>query len=253
MNDHPHVLILGAPRSGTSILGEFFGFLPQFNYYFEPGMDWLRQTKRQFERFRFAMKNPVDLCGGDRAAAVASRTPGLACRADELLELIPNLTAVWIVRHPLDAIVSAVPGLTDGWQHHPEPPSWRELLYETPHMRAAHMWKWINSEGWRNANRLFDVELVSYRDFVLSPRPVVQRILTHVGGVEDVDDYIDVYASRVTNEAGVHEAKYQDRWSGQRINHIGRWRESLTDAQVDLLWPVVADVAEEFGYTRESE
>lgn len=247
MIEHPHVLVLGSPRSGTSILGELFEVLPQFNYYFEPSVDWLNRTP--WDILRWAMKNPIDLCEGNRNRAVQKRTPGLGCDMREVIDAARNLTAVWIVRHPLDAIASSLPGLRDGWMHGPEPVEWEALLYTPAHIRAAFMWRWINREGWASANELFKVELVRYEDLVLDTRATVERILWHVGGVDVSDPAVDRYVSLVDDATGGYEAKHQDRWVTQgHTRHVGRWRETLTPGQVAEVTPIVGEVASSFGY-----
>lgn len=249
MSECPHVLILGAPRSGTSILGELFEMLPQFHYYFEPDIYFLKATREDFVRFRWALKNPIDLHHGQRELAVGKRTPGLACDMSELLDITTNFKAVWIVRHPLDAVASSIPGVTNGWEHGPEPANWESLLGDEPHIRAASMWSWINDAGWHNANELFDVELVRYEDLILRKRETVDRILTHVGGVPLDEPAIDRYISLLNNETGQYEAKHQVMWvTRDHERRIGRWRETMTEKQVEEVLPMVSDIGKTFGY-----
>lgn len=247
MREHPHVLILGAPRSGTSILGELFEMLPQFNYYFEPDVEYVKTAP--LDLFRWAFKNPIDLARGHRGVAVKKRTAGLGCDVREVLDVTSNLKVVWIVRSPLDAIASSVLGLTDGWMHGPEPENWEELLDAEPHIRAASMWRWINDQGWHNANRFFDVELVRYEDLVVFTRDTVERILTHVGGVPLDEPAIYHYVSLVNNDTGGYEAKHQNRWATRdHVRRIGRWRETMTEKQVSDVLTMTSDIASIFGY-----
>lgn len=241
-DDEPHVVIFGCPRGGTSIMGEMFEHVAGFDYYFEPGMDWLSHAAG-----RWAVKNPVDLGGGDWRTASARRTPGLPCNLVELREAFPA-RYIWIVRHPLDNALSLVPGLTQSWNHPPEPPNWRALMTEPVITRGLWLWRWFHGVGYRNL-RVAGISplLVRYEDLVHDPRAVVDRTLAFVQASELPS--MQWYVNSVADDTSGYQAKCQERWvTHDHSRRVERWRTQMLPEDVARVWPVVADLAEAFGY-----
>lgn len=244
-----NVVIFGCPRSGTSILGELFEVIPDFNYYFEPGMPSIRARPLSGGE-RWAFKNPVDLMDGDREKAIEHRSRGLTCNLEELISLVKPVKFIWIVRHPLDTVCSLIPGLSDGWNHAPEPPIWEPLMRLTPVERAAHQWRWVNEAGFASLEP-FKPLIVHYEDLVGDTVPTVEDILDFVNAEPD-EFSLARYVRQVSNKPGLlggYEAKHQDRWvRGKHETHIGRWKSELSNDEILRALTIVNDIAMEFGY-----
>lgn len=229
-------------------MGELFEHIPTYNYYFEPGIDFFDGNSLLPDRW-WALKNPVDLAQGNRARAHERRTPGLPCNLDDLDARLPDPAYVWLVRHPLDTACSLVPGLSNGWNHPPEPPMWEDLMVEQPIVRAAHMWEWVNGVGYPSlVERHPDTYVVRYEDLILDPRNTVSGLLAHLNA-PDQDMVMSRYLPLLNLSTGGYEAKHQSRWvRSDHAAHIGRWKENLTDVQRAQVVPTVRVTAERFGY-----
>lgn len=236
-----NVLILGCGRSGTSIFGELFEALPGFTYLSEPPLDAIApQTSGSL-----AVKVPQEAAGGSSAI-------GLPASVDELVGAMPALlTLFWIVRDPLDAICSLRPGIADGWGHHPRPPDWKDWLDRPLVARCAHHWATINGAGYDHVR---DIAVVQrFESMIARPLQTARDVALRVGVElsDEVSFHLDEWARRVqdTNSDRFVEARGSRRRS--RPDHsrrVGRWRENLTTADVELIRPIVADSAGAFGY-----
>ena len=236
-----NVLILGCGRSGTSIFGELFEALPNFTYLSEPRLDAIPlQTSGPL-----AVKVPQEPAGGSSAI-------GLPASVDELVAAMPApVTVFWIVRDPLDAVCSLRPGIADGWGHHPRPPDWEDWLDRPLVARCAHHWTTINGPGYDQV-RDFAV-LQQFESMIVEPLQIAHDAAQRAG-VEltpRVVSKLEAWARQVqdTNSDQFVEARASRRRS--RPDHsrrVGRWRENLTDAEVELIRPIVADAAQVVGY-----
>lgn len=232
-----NVVIFGCPRGGTSIMGELFEHVEDFDYYFEPSIEWLTRGQD-----RWAAKNPVDFAGGNQDAAIQRRTPGLPCRLEDL-ESLDVRHFLWIVRHPLDNIASLLPGLTTGWNHSPQPPEWEQI--EQPLDRAISLWNWMNGVGFSHVAEFASV--VAYEDLIANPEDTVRSVLSIVGA--EPSPSMGRYLRRIGDDATGYQAKHQVRWmTTDHAQRVGRWRETLAPEDAKKAWDQVAQVAHEFGY-----
>ncbi len=238
-----NVLILGCGRSGTSIFGELFEALPGFTYLSEPPLDAIPSLAVG----HLAVKVPREAAGGSSAI-------GSPATVDELLAAMPApLTVFWVIRNPFDAVCSLRPGIADGWGHHPRPPDWKDWLGRPLVEQCAHHWATINGPGYDQVRDLAVVQ--RFESMIADPLRTAQETAQNVG-VEitpEVASSLHTWAGRVqdTNNDQFVEARTSRRRS--RPDHsrrVGRWRENLTDADVDLIRPIVADAAATHGYDR---
>ena len=236
-----HVIILGCGRSGTSIFGEFFETLPQYNYYCEPPF--------------------VDLLDYDYSRAVAVKvptespgyppSPGLSIPINRLGSIVPAPSKVfWVVRHPLDAICSLRVGISKNWSHHPRPPDWLKWQRRPLLERCARHWLHINSVGFEQVRHL--AEVVRFEAMVRQPREFAIRVCDQVGVTSSsCEESLSRWSSRVqdTNNADFIEAVCSRNHS--RPDHtvrIGRWRENLQPDEAERIFSMVEVEAARFGY-----
>lgn len=238
----PPVMILGCGRSGTSIFGELFEHLGPYTYASEP----------PFER----------VVSGRLHGAQAFKVPhesdgfppdlGLSFPLEALTERLPGTRIFWIVRHPLDAVCSLKVGIANAWGHHPRPPHWQDWLSRPLVLQCAHHWQSINSHGFRRVESI--ATLVHFESMIADPHAFALRACGEVGldpGSEEAA--LAAWADRVqdTNNERFVEAITSRGYS--RADHsvrVGRWRENLSETEVDSIWSIVGETARVFGYDR---
>ena len=237
-----HVIILGCGRSGTSIFGELFEHLTPYRYYSEPPF--------------------ADLLTYDHGSPVAVKvpkestdfppTPGLSFPLDKLLETVPAPRRLyWQVRHPLDTICSLRVGIAQGWDHHPRPPDWQAWLSRSLLERCAYHWSYLNSVGF--ASVADQATVTRFEDMITDPLSFAQRISQEVG-LDVVHHHTSLvrWSQRVqnTNNGQFVEAKTSQAYS--RDDHtvrVNRWKENLSQEEIEQITPLVEVTARRIGYT----
>lgn len=238
----PHVIILGCGRSGTSIFGELFEAIPEYKYLFEPQLNDLKAF--DFSAGPVAIKVPRD------SSNLEIHTPGLPFNLTELFDTIPEPRVIfWMVRHPLDAIASLKPGISKNWSHNPKPVGWEMMTVLPLTIRCALHWQNINQIGYGSVSDL--TKIVRYEDMIKDPLGTVAGVLGSIGLTENLSHpSVESWVDRVTNKAGVNEAKHQIKWSTKdHAKHVGRWRENLTVKEVVGVARIIAPTATKFGYS----
>jgi hypothetical protein len=240
----PPVMILGCGRSGTSIFGELFDGLAGYSYQSEPA--FADVVTADFATPR-AFKVPRESQG--YAAA-----PGLSFPLDVMLAAAPSMAFFWIVRHPLDTICSSRIGIEKNWGHHPRPPDWTAWLERSLLERCAHHWADLNTVGFAQVESI--VTVVRFERMIAEPLAFAQQVCGGLGvSLADADDHLQRWAARVqdTNNAQFVEARTSRGYSRpDHARRIGRWRENLTEADLNAVWPTVREAAERFGYSVEA-
>ena len=237
-----HVIILGCGRSGTSIFGELFEHLAPYTYYSEPDFDDLLQ----FDYSRpVAVKVP-------RENADYPATPGLSFPLAKLMAKIPEPKSFyWQIRHPLDAVCSLRVGISKNWGHHPKPPDWQDWLERSLIERCSHHWNYINSLGYKQVSSLARVKY--FEEMIRSPRGFANEVCREIGlDIRIHDPDLNAWASRVQNTNNEHfvEAKTSRHYS--RADHrtrIDRWKENLSNEEVNSSIHIVYNTAKQFGYS----
>lgn len=233
-------MILGCGRSGTSIFGELFDGLAGYAYTSEPHFADLLHA--DFTRPR-AFKVP-------RESEGLPAKPGLSFPLGALLTKAPHTKFFWIVRDPLDAICSLRVGISHGWGHHPRPPDWRAWLGRPLVERCAHHWAFLNHAGYAQIADLATV--ARFETMLREPRSFARSVCAQVGVDPDQESAaVEAWAARVqnTNSPAFVEAITSRGYS--RPDHevrVGRWRQNLTDEEVDRAWPIAEKAAKAFGY-----
>jgi len=233
-------MVLGCGRSGTSIFGELFEAMPEFEYHSEPDFEsWLHRARL----VRTAVKVPV-------ASPGYPPDGGLSFPLNVVDRDHPGTQIFWIVRHPLDAISSLRVGIADGWGHHPRPADWREWDDRSLVERCAHHWATINQLGYeRVAER---ATVVTFEEMIAQPQRFAEAVSAMVG----IDpaaraNETGPWSARVqdtNNEAFVEAVTSRPRSTTDHAVRVGRWRENLSDDEVEQVIPIVAEAAATFGY-----
>lgn len=211
------VLILGAYRSGTSILTEAFApHSPNFERQWPfPDADFRRDV--------VVMKLPRHF--------VPSQ--GLTCNLDRFRRdyAFDRIDVVWCLRHPVDVVLSLRPALEAGADIWPPPPGddWIE--------RGAAFWNRTNEVGYDTALALAnDVRVVQYEDLVRSPRAVLVSLAHYLGREDDLPFPLDLrVADRITDKPGRHEAAIQTHWHQPHERHVDRWKDADDDDVIAIV------------------
>jgi len=240
-NTFKHVIILGCGRSGTSIFGELFEHLKPFSYYSEPPF--------------------FDLLGYDFSQPIAVKVPtesdgypptkGLSFPLEELLNITETpIQFYWQVRHPLDAICSLRIGIAKNWGHHPKPPDWQSWLERPLIEQCAYHWAYINTVGFQQVKSIAKVK--TFEEMILNPFQFASSIAEEVGLDTSIHEQdLKNWAKRVQNTNNEHfvEAKTSRNYSREdHIVKVKRWRENLSQAEVESVLPIIADAANTFEY-----
>ena len=153
----PPVFIVGAPRSGTTLLLQVLAAQPQFTRSFEPFRIWQQVFgRRPDDAFRGAlparqqMKLRTEFFAQlepDRPVLLA-KDPRDSLRVDVLRRVFPTGRFIHIVRDGRDVIASIIKAFEKGGIYHVEPgwahvrfPGYRDMFNDPHHRKAAHMWR----------------------------------------------------------------------------------------------------------------
>ena len=237
------VMVLGCGRSGTSIFGELFEGLAGYDYRSEP--PFADVVAADYSRPQ-AFKVP-------RESESFPARPGLSFPLDALLAAAPAARLFWIVRHPLDAICSLRVGIAKTWGHHPRPPDWQAWLERPLLEQCAHHWAFLNTAGFAQVEDRAVV--VRFEDMLEDPRAFAEQVCAAVG-VDPVAEAepLSRWTARVQNSNNSAFVEAQTSRGYSRADHsvrVARWRENLNPEDVELIWPIVTEAAERFGYGRE--
>ena len=239
-NSSKHVCILGCGRSGTSIFGELFQTLNDYRYYAEP--DW-----SDFEQIEF--NSPIAIkVPRTKPGTVAQ---GLPFEMEELYQVFPRSGVIfWQVRHPLDSICSLKIGIAKNWGHHPRPHDYLQWTDRSLVAQCAHHWNYINTKGYRQVESLAVVN--RFEDMIKNPLEQATECVS----LAEVDtsanqDQLRSWANRVQdrNNDKFVEAECSKPYStSDHTRRVDRWKENLSEAEIDEILPIVQEGASLFGY-----
>lgn len=254
------VFLIGAPRSGTTFLGECLSALPEISYHHEPiatkaaaryvycGI-WPRWKARLFYRavYRWLMR-----VHGEGHLRFAEKTPRNCFLIPFLADVFPDAQFVHIIRDGRDASLShskrpwlqageagggrREPG---GYPYGPYARFWvephRRIEFEETSDLHRCIWAWRRyTEAALGARDLLDqrryVE-IRYESLVSRPEEVGRGLLEFLG--------ISGPASQATFWSALGRAT---------DGSVGRWRRELTAEQVDMIEIEAGDLLAKLGY-----
>lgn len=251
-------LIIGCPRSGTSILGELIASHPDVSYIFEASNIWelagagidgshrltaehaTPRVKQKIRKWFEARQNG--------AAMVIEKCPRNALRVPFLRAVFPEAKLIHIVRDGRDVACSLTAGMGgDRWLH-ARPIRWKQIM-------AEHSGPVRCAVGWRDIvettlSDLVDVphHAISYEDLVHEPVRVAEGLLKYLELTpsEAVTDFTKRIQDRT---AASYHARGQVEW--YRADHpcrLGRWRYNLSQEQQRAIHELIGDTLTRLGF-----
>ena len=241
MQKPAHVLILGCGRSGTSIFGELFDHLSDYQYYSEPSYQMIKELDFTIPTAIKVPKSHPDF----------PPTTGLSFPLKDLLETIPQpIKWYWQIRHPLDTICSLRVGIAKNWGHHPRPSDWEEWLDRPLLEQCAHHWNYINTVSYETVKEW--VHIKHFEDMLDNSLAFAEGIAHEIGiDIHKNKLGLQTWANRVQNTNNQQFVEAQTSRAYSTKDHkvkIERWKENLSTAEVEQLVPMVKETAERFGY-----
>ncbi len=255
------VFVLGAPRSGTTFLGDRLAVLPEISYHFEPVLtkaavrcvytgEWSDAKAAWLYRQVYAWLLRLQ---GEPDRTFCEKTPGNCFIVPFLLRTFPQAKFIHIIRDGRDSAVSLAArpwyqnastgrGLRDpdGYLCGPGRRFWvepdRVHEYENTNDRHRCIWLWRRYleealAGCENvpAEQLHEVR---YEDLVEEPRPQAEAIAGFL---------------RIEN-ARSKEAFVSDVEKTARRDSVGRWQEALTQGESAQLEVEAGAMLARLGY-----
>lgn len=154
------------------------------------------------------------------------------------------------MRHPLDAIASLRVGIANNWGHHPRPPDWQQWTTQSLVMQCAHHWAYLNTVAYQAVEHL--TEVCKFEEMLSNPYGFAKKVSVDVGFDNDcVEAELLSWSGRVqnTNNEKFIEAKTSRAYStNDHRTRINRWRENLSDIDLQQIIPIVKEASMRFGY-----
>jgi LPS sulfotransferase NodH len=255
------IFIVGAPRSGTTFLGECLAQLPELSYHFEPVVikaaayfvyteQW---SDRKINRFYPQVYAWLMRLYMDADLRLAEKTPRNSLVIPALHQAFPDAQFIFILRDGRDAALSLSKkpwyanqtkgaGLKEpaGYVFGPEARFWVEphRAEEFEHTSDIHRCVWI----WRQyVEKVIEASAslpkeqfyqVKYEDLVSNPEPHTSQILDFLG-IEQTEsrNILQQYIKAQANPSS-----------------IGLWRKQLDSEQVDAVEAEAGELLTQLGY-----
>ncbi len=258
------VFLLGCARSGTSILGEMVDAHPRVTYLYEASAIWNRlcpergdhRLSRSDATPEIARRLHEELGGriADPARDIlVEKNPKHTLRVPFLDAVFPDCRIVHLIRDGRDTVASLMFRNRGSQWGHLKTPGWSELLSRYPeanHIRCAHQWRdsvLLCRAAGRElpGGRYLEVR---FEDLVREARSTVEGVLGFLG--LEVTSEVEAVLPRIQDAtSGSYHARRQVRhYVENHAVRVGRFRENLTDAQLEDILEVCGDLLRELGY-----
>lgn len=256
---HRPIFIIGAPRSGTTFLGECIGRMPDVSYHFEPRLTkamaghayegaWGGRRGARAFRVSYSVLLLVALHGGRR---FAEKTPENSFLVPFLAAAFPSAQFVHIIRDGRDAAVShaAKPWLTAaaardrrrglaGQLRGPYPRWWvepdrRAEFSAVPDIvRTAWCWRRFTEAALEGLATLPDGRSIEmrYERVVSDPMAAAASLGEFLGASP---------AGQEALRAGL---------AGASVSSVGRWRQALGDQEIGQVEREIGPLLTRLGY-----
>jgi protein-tyrosine sulfotransferase len=237
-----HIVMGGAPRSGTTVLRRLFDRHPQVccgaeTKIFVPAafnLAWLAQSYAiplpELRAMRAAAPSQaafidafaVRVCAESGKSRWAEKTPQNIRNLDWILARFPQASVIHVIRDGRDVVCSM--------RQHPD---WRWVAGRWQKMLAPRTidWyarRWLDDTAaglsWRGDPRYVEVR---YEDLVADPPAVLRAICDGIGVTAD-PGWLARVAQRADGAGQTERPDYEGALSGASV---GRWREDLTAAE----------------------
>jgi LPS sulfotransferase NodH len=241
----PHIIMGGAPRSGTTLLRKLLDRHPQIccgaeTKLFVPAafnLEWLARSYQipfsELRVMRSASSSQASFIDAFAArvrtdaakARWAEKTPQNIRNLDWILARFPEASVIHIIRDGRDVICSM--------RQHPDwrwvDGAWEKVLVPRSVDWYARRWLADTATGmaWRDDPRYVEVR---YEDLVADPLAVLRAICDGIGASADVA-WLEAVARREGEARSAGQTKRPDYEGAVSGASVGRWREDLTAAE----------------------
>ncbi|MEM1367897.1 MAG: sulfotransferase [Cyanobacteria bacterium P01_H01_bin.15] len=248
ISEQPHIFVLGAPRSGTTLVKLIIGVHPRLS---GPGYEtgifmqkhWLFQFTRQgalttqrrseskdiVEFFDQFAQRKLEEEGGER---YIEKTPPHVLRLPFLLKHFPNAQFIHTYRDGRDCYCSA--------RKHQYVKQGRHLQTYAQYWRRCVQTRLNLGEH----PRIFDV---GYEELVSAPEQVVPTIMNFLGETFTSEqlDASQYSKNRISTSRRPEFAKLSQPISAVSV---GRWRKGLSDADSQAFFSIAGSEMQQLGY-----
>jgi protein-tyrosine sulfotransferase len=257
-----HVVMGGAPRSGTTLLRRIFDHHPGIcagpeTKLFVPAafnLEWLSdayaipldelrsmrdRAASQTEFIDAFARRVLDACGKPRWA---EKTPMNIRNLDWITRHFPKASIVHIVRDGRDVVCSM--------RQHPDwrwnDGAWEKVLVPRPLETYARRWVADTAAGmrWRGDRRYVEVR---YEDLVASPVLELERICAAIGEQAEAS-WLESVARPEEDGSGAVEGFRPDDKGAISATSIGRWRQELVGRDREVVERICGPRLRELGY-----
>jgi protein-tyrosine sulfotransferase len=255
----PHIVMGGAPRSGTTVLRRLFDRHPQVccgaeTKIFVPAainLAWLAQSYAiplpELRAMRAAAPSQAAFIDAFAArvradagkARWAEKTPQNIRNLDWILARFPQAAVIHVLRDGRDVVCSM--------RQHPDwrwvAGGWQKVLAPRPIEWYARRWLDDTAAGmsWRGDARYVEVR---YEDLVADPPAVLRAICDGIGVTADLE-WLAQVAQRGDGAGQTERPDYEGALSGASV---GRWREDLSAAERREVERLCGPRLRELGY-----
>lgn len=258
------VFLVGCARSGTSILGEVIAAHPRVTYLYEVSAIWNRVLPgRPDHRLTRAEAAPevVARLREELAARMTDperdilveKNPKHTVRISFLDAVFPDCRIIHLIRDGRDTVASLMFRNRGPSWGHLKTPGWAELLKRFPeenHIRCAHQWRDAVSIGRAEGRALGSgrYQEVRFERLVREPEACVEAVMRFLG-LELTEEMRSVLPRIQDATGGSYHARRQVRhYVDNHRLRVGRFRENLTDRQVEEVLGVCGELLKELGY-----
>ncbi len=255
----PHIIMGGAPRSGTTVLRKLFDQHPEIcsgaeTKLFVPAafnLAWLVES--------YAIPMPELEAMRERAASQAAfiddfakrvrtdagkarwaeKTPQNIRNLDWILARFPKASVIHIIRDGRDVVCSM--------RQHPDrrwvDGQWQKVLLPRSVEWYARRWLADTACGmaWRDDSRYVEIR---YEDLVADPPAVLRAICDGIGASVDAE-WLEAVGRREDGAGHTKRPDYEGAVSGASV---GRWREDLSAAEQQEVERLCGSRLRELGY-----
>ena len=251
--------VVGAPRSGTSILGELIASHPASAIWEIAGHgasgSHRLTAQHATSQVKRAIRNWFEQQKGE-ARLLVEKNPRSSVRIPFVREVFPEAKIIHIVRDGRDVACSMVPGCGGDHWSHVKPPSWQRLFREYRGvLRCALAWRETVGIALQDLAGVPHMRL-RYEELVQDSWEVARQVLWYL----DLSEHPAVreFCCRIQDRtAGSYHAANQVAWyRDDHSRRIGRYRENLSaeeQRQIEReLSPLLLQLGNDLGQAEQS-
>jgi LPS sulfotransferase NodH len=262
-SEEAHIVMGGAPRSGTTVLRKVFDRHPEIcsgaeTKLFVPAaykLEWLAQSYGIPLDTLTAMRDaaPSQAAFIDAFAAQvredagkarwAEKTPQNIRSLDWIMARFPKASIIHIIRDGRDVVCSM--------RQHPDwrwvDGAWQKVL--VPRSVESYAQRWLADTGaglaWRDDPRYVEVR---YEDLVADPAAVLRSLCQGIGASVDAEWLAEVGQREVPGTAETGHTKRPDYEGAVSAASVGRWQEDLSADEQREVERLCGPQLRELGY-----